>query len=225
MKVQFTDKINFAEGIKALVFGEFGVGKTPLCATAPAPIILSAEEGLLSLRKLKVPFIDVSNYKDLNEAFKWLSSSAEAKNYQTPCLDSLGEIADVIFSEERRKNSDPRKYVPEAREQIFHLVRAFRDLKGKNAVIICKQILQQGTELGAPQRAIPEMPNEKVQNAVPYFFDLVLHMYMHTHVDGKKYQAIHTKQGSPYYQARDRGGNLDEIEKADLTHIFKKAAL
>ena len=225
IQIQYTDKISAKDGVKAVLYGEFGVGKTPLLATAPRPIIFSAEEGLLSLRKLRVAYIDVSNYKDLVEAVKWLNTSSEARNFDTPCLDSMSEIAEVIFAEERRKNNDPRKYVPAARDQMYELVRHFRDMKGKNVVFVGKQAWQDN---GIGQkRAVPAMDNDKLQQAVPYFFDLVLHLYIGTYYDAnnqqQQFRGIHTKQGYPEYQARDRSGNLDLIEWPDLSAIFKKA--
>lgn len=225
INIQYTDKISAKDGVKSVLYGEFGVGKTPLLATAPRPIIFSAEEGLLSLRKLHVAYIDVSNYKDLCEAVKWLNSSNEARNFDTPCLDSMSEIAEVIFAEERRKNNDPRKYVPAARDQMYELVRHFRDMKGKNVVFVGKQALEQDA-LGM-KRAVPAMGNDKLQQAVPYFFDLVLHLYIGSYTDAnnqlQQYRGIHTKQGYPDYQARDRSGNLDLIEFPDLAKIFAKA--
>ena len=38
-----------SSGVKVLVYGQAGSGKTTLIRTAPAPLILSAEAGLLSL--------------------------------------------------------------------------------------------------------------------------------------------------------------------------------
>ena len=55
----------YLRGIKCLVYGESGVGKTVLCSTAPDPIIISAESGLLSLRKKDIPVIEINSLKTL----------------------------------------------------------------------------------------------------------------------------------------------------------------
>ena len=44
-------------GVKVLVYGHAGAGKTSLIRTAPNPVILSAEAGLLSLSDLDIPYI------------------------------------------------------------------------------------------------------------------------------------------------------------------------
>ena len=51
LKIQYTDDPQIFSGVKCVVYGPAGGGKTRLLATAPSPIILSAEKGLLSLKK------------------------------------------------------------------------------------------------------------------------------------------------------------------------------
>ena len=62
-----------------MVYGGAGVGKTVLCSTAPNPVIISAEAGLLSLRDFDIPYVSVTKYEDLVDVYKWMASSAEAK--------------------------------------------------------------------------------------------------------------------------------------------------
>ena len=73
IKVQSTADIQF-HGVKCIIFGGPGVGKTRSIATAPKPIIISAEEGLLSLMEVDVPFIEVKSLDDLNEAYNFLKN-------------------------------------------------------------------------------------------------------------------------------------------------------
>ena len=53
MALQWTtsSRQNLEQGVKVLTWAESGMGKTTLCATAPRPVILSAESGLLALNK------------------------------------------------------------------------------------------------------------------------------------------------------------------------------
>lgn len=50
LKWTTTDRASISQGVKMLVYGASGSGKTGLCATLPAPLIISAEGGLLRLR-------------------------------------------------------------------------------------------------------------------------------------------------------------------------------
>lgn len=222
MEIRYTSQLTNSNGIKAAVFGGSGVGKTRLLATAPDPMILSAEEGLLSLRKEKVPFIDVSNYKDLTEAYLWIMRSNEARKYATFGLDSLSEIAEVVLAEEKKKTNDPRKAYGEMQQQMYALIRNFRDIPNKHVVMIAKEMLVEVSP--NCKQAQPIMPSEKLQAQVPYFFDLVLHLYVGTDPsNGSRFTALHT-QSSANWQAKDRSGTLDPIEYPNLSNIFKKAA-
>jgi ABC-type lipoprotein export system ATPase subunit len=58
-----------ANGVKMLVYGQAGAGKTTLVATLPAPIVLSAEGGLLSIQDANLPYIEISNMESLREAY------------------------------------------------------------------------------------------------------------------------------------------------------------
>ena len=68
-----------ANGVKMLVYGNAGSGKTSLIPTLPNPIVLSAEGGLLSIQAADVPFIEINSMAALMEAYTWLTESAEAK--------------------------------------------------------------------------------------------------------------------------------------------------
>ncbi len=48
-----------ANGVKVLVYGAAGAGKTSLIKTLPNPVVLSAEGGLLSISDADIPFIEV----------------------------------------------------------------------------------------------------------------------------------------------------------------------
>ena len=221
MQIQYTSAISMKDGVKAVVFGGSGVGKTVLLASAPEPIILSAEDGLLSLRKMKVPYIDISNYKQLTEAYTWLIQSSEAKRYQTYGLDSLSEIAECVLGEELKKTADPRRAYGETQQQMYRLIRTVRDIPNKHKVMIAKeQTIETGPGIKC---AVAIMPSEKLQAQLPYFFDLVLHMYVATNPsNGQSYRAIHTAMAANW-NAKDRSGNLDPVEFPNLTQIFTKA--
>ena len=62
-------------GIKALVYGSAGAGKTTLAASMPNPIIISAEGGLLSIQGAGLPYIEVNSMETLQESFEYVASS------------------------------------------------------------------------------------------------------------------------------------------------------
>lgn len=220
MQVLYSNHIKLNYGVKTCLFGGSGVGKTRLLSTAPNPLILSAEKGMLSLRKEKVAYIDVGNYKSLTEAYQWVMSSGEARKFDTLALDSLSEIAEVVLGEELKKTSDGRRAYGETQQQMYRLIRNFRDIDGKNIVMVAKEML---IDVGLTKCAAPIMPSEKLQAQTPYFFDLVLHMYVGSDpATGQRFTALHT-QSSMQWVAKDRSGTLDPIEYPSLSNVFKKA--
>ena len=85
-------------GLKVLVYGQAGAGKTHLIRTLPDPIILSAEGGLLSLQDCNIPYVEVNGIGELGEVYQWLAQSDEAKRYKSVALDSISEIAEVVLN-------------------------------------------------------------------------------------------------------------------------------
>src|SRR4051812_48595027 len=96
-------------GIKALVYGGSGTGKTRLAGTCPNPIIFSAEAGLLSLRQFNLPFLRVASLTDLQTYYNWAAGQTLAglpacgQTFRTLFLDSISEIAEVVLKNELSK--------------------------------------------------------------------------------------------------------------------------
>lgn len=212
-------------GIKVLVHGRSGAGKTCLIPTAPRPIIASAERGTLSIASANIPLARIACLKDLQEFFDWCRASAEAKNFDTVCLDSLSEIGERLLSDEKRSAKDPRQAYGEMQDQIAVLVRQFRDLHGKHVYFSAKTELRDqpdGTKMWGPS-----MPGNKLSQGLPYFFDECFYLgvgEIPSNVAGQpstKYRFIQTGSDTQH-EAKDRSGALDMLEPPNLTHIFDK---
>ena len=207
-------------GVKLLVYGQAGAGKTRLVPTLPKPILLSAESGLLSLQGEDIPYITIGTMADLHEAYTWLTESEEAQQYESVALDSLSEIAEVVLSAEKRVAKDPRQAYGEMQDQMTSLIRAFRDLPGKHVYFSAK-VEKTQDDMGRLLYA-PSMPGNKTGQALPYFFDEVFCLRT-SQAQGnvKGYRYLQT-QPDFQYVAKDRSGVLDEVERPDLSHIFNK---
>jgi phage nucleotide-binding protein len=208
-------------GIKAVVYGPAGSGKTTLCGTAPNPIILSAESGLLSLRGQELPYIEIDSHEALVEVYDWVMESKESKQFDTICLDSLSEIGEVVLADLKKRHKDPRQAYGEVQEQMLELIRNFRDMPGRNVYFACKEEDTKDGTTGAINYR-PMMPGTKLPNQVPYFFDEVFQMYVYTDPQTKEETRALRTRGDNKYVAKDRSGSLDMWEPPDLTHIFNK---
>src|SRR5690554_5487299 len=97
VKLRSTREAAKTNGLKILVYGGAGAGKTTLCKTMPGnPVIISAEGGLLSLRDVDIPVIEVSNLQDVHDAYTFLMDDPEGQKFDWVALDSISEIAEVV---------------------------------------------------------------------------------------------------------------------------------
>jgi phage nucleotide-binding protein len=208
-----------ANGVKLLVYGQAGVGKTTLIKALPDPIILSAEGGLLSIRDADLPYIEIADLDTLREAYAWLAGSDEAKAYQSVALDSISEIAEVVLSAEKRATKDLRQAYGAMQEQVADIIRAFRDLPGRHVYMSAKLEKTQD-ELGRVLYS-PSMPGNKTGQALPYFFDEVLALRVEKDAEGVIQRALMCDSDG-LWLAKDRSGKLDMWEAPDLGAIIAK---
>lgn len=222
-------------GIKMLVYSQSGVGKTCLVATAPRPLMISAEAGALSLSKANlerlygvnhphvtydIPMIVIKNVDDLTQAYNFCTTSPHMANFDTVCLDSISEIGEVVLNNAKKLVKDPRQAYGELIEKMETLVRLFRDLPGKHVYMAAKMEPFKDEMSGVVKYAL-SMPGAKLAVKLPYFFDEVFRLGIGKDPQGKEYRFLQT-QPDLQYEAKDRSGSLDKVEYPSLTHIINK---
>jgi phage nucleotide-binding protein len=207
-----------ASGVKLLVYGQAGAGKTSLIKTLPQPIVLSAEGGLLSIQDADLPYLEINSMDDLREAWVWLGT-AEGMGYQSVALDSISEIAEVCLNTEKKATKDPRQAYGAMQEQMADIIRAFRDLPGRHVLMTAK--LEKSQDEMARILYAPSMPGNKTGQSLPYFFDEVLALRVERDADGNTQRALMC-DGDGSWLAKDRSGKLDAWEAPDLGAIIAK---
>lgn len=208
-----------ANGVKLLVYGQAGAGKTTLITTLPKPIVLSAEGGLLSIQDADLPFIEIGSMDDLMEAYEWLTNSEEAKGYGSVALDSISEIAEVVLNAEKKIAKDPRQAYGAMQEKMSEIIRAFRDLPDRHVYMSAKLEKTQD-EMGRVTYA-PSLPGNKMGQSLPYFFDEVLALRVEKDADGASQRALMCDSDG-LWLAKDRSGKLGLWEAPDLGEIIAK---
>lgn len=226
IKYTTTKKASHAHGVKMLIYGRSGVGKTSLLATAPNPIILSAESGLLSLteanqRRMFGKAVDIQvalirTIDDLVQAHEDLSGVDVP--FDTICLDSVTEMGEVVLSNAKQTSKDPRQAYGELLDRMTQVLKAFRDIEGKHVVFIAKE-----ESRGQNDSTLygPAMPGSKLGPQLPYLFDEVFHLAIGETPEGVKYRYLQT-QPDLQFDAKDRSGALDHIEEPNLTKLINK---
>ncbi len=217
MNITTTKEQGEMHGVKMLVHGPAGAGKTRLCATTgdlEHTIILSAEAGLLSLRHVEIDAVVINRLQDMRDALEHVKQS----NYRWVCIDSLSEVAEIVLHEEKEKSKDPRKAYGELADIMFKLIKAFRDLPGKNVVMTCKTEKQQndGAMLWSPM-----LPGRQLSAGISYLFDEVFAIRAQKRDDGSVVPYLQTVNDG-YYECKDRSGALAPAEPASLEKIVSK---
>lgn len=224
------DAIN-DNGIKALVYGEAGAGKTVLCSTMNQPtIILSAESGLLSLKKVLrekpelkklIKTIIIKTVDDLQDALEFFQDNPE-RVCNWICLDSISEIAEQILKAEKEVNKDARQAYGNLTTRCLDILRAFRDLPRYNVLMTAKMARHETDEGVGYFTTL--FPGKGVGANIPYLFDEVFALrIIEEEVDGEivKQRLLQTEKDVKY-EAKDRSGELRAFEPANMAKIFKR---
>lgn len=210
-----------SDGMKVLVYGQAGAGKTSLIPTLPSPVVLSAEGGLLSISQHDIPYIEISTLDDLGKAYQWLTGSEEAKQFQSVALDSISEVAEVVLAHELRANKDGRAAYGELNQKMGAMIRTFRDLPGKHVYFSAKLEKAQD-EMGRILYS-PSMPGKSLTQQLPYFFDFVFPLRVEKDPEGNTQRAIMTDSDG-LWLAKSRGQGLAPWEAPDLGAIISKVS-
>ena len=220
IKLTTTREAAQSNGIKMLVYGGAGSGKTTLASTTGGnALIISAESGLMSLRDHDIDAIEVSSFDEVFEAYKFVESGDGTK-YDWVCLDSLSEIAETCLAAEKKTNQDPRAAYGETAEKMLRLIKAFRDLPGRNIYMSAKMSRDKDESTGAFLYGAM-MPGRQLGPQLPYLFDLVCAMRCETNPEGESVRSLQTFKDLQY-DCKDRSGVLVSFESANLSLISSK---
>ena len=218
-----------SSGVKVLVYSNAGIGKTMLCATAPCPLIISAESGLLSLTPKNIervfgantpgicydiPVAPISSIRDLEEVYNMLKAGTQIK---TACLDSLSEIAEVCLRNAMATNNDGRAAYGDMSTEIISWCKKFRDLPNIHCYFSSKQGFSEDSRKNGPS-----LPGRVLDRELPYLFDEVLQLDLYEQEGSLPQRFLRTSPDLKNY-AKDRSGALDPNgERANLTYLFDK---
>jgi phage nucleotide-binding protein len=215
-------ELSKTSGVKVLLYGASGLGKTSQFKHTGKTILISLESGELVLSDAKnVDVVRVSNLAEIREAYEYVKANKD--KYDTVGIDSLSELSEVIVAELKKmpEYSDPRdtfKLWGKYTELMLQIAKSFRDLNGINVVLVA---LDESVKNGFEEKIMPSVAAKKAQGKLPSLYDEVLYLRA-TENDEREFVCHPTAD----VVAKDRSGKLDPIEPCSrekgIEHIFKK---
>lgn len=218
-------------GVKSVIYGGPGSGKTPLINTAPNPVMLVCEPGLLSMRGSNVPCFEGYTVKAIKEFFKWLYSSSEVKKFDTLVIDSVSQLAEIILIDKLKTIKHGQKAFGEMNNEVMEYASWLFYLKQKHVVLLAKEaVIQKDVMVFVNNQPTvqtlnkrqPYFPGKELNIKIPHLFDEILHADKATVPGQNGEQRVLQSLEAKDLMARDRSGKLDPMEPHDLTYLFNK---
>jgi hypothetical protein len=200
-------------GMKAIVYGAPGTGKTPLVGTAPRPVLLATEPGLLSMRKSDVPTWIGHTKARIDEFMKWFELSSESKNFDTLAIDSTSQMCDIALSESKQKHGLAQ--YGEMADYVYPYLERLYFMKEKHMYLIAKE------EVMPDGKKRPYYPGKFLPTQIPHKYDCVLRLARVPIPNVGEHLAFQCN-GSIDVVARNRTGDLADYEPANFGDLVKK---
>lgn len=213
------------DALKMVVYGDSGVGKTVFGSTAPKPLYISAEAGLLSIADKDIDVVEINEWPDLVAVFELLKKGGHG--YQSVVLDSLTELQKKHQDYLLAKTSQPRLSMQAWGDNISavrKVCRLFRDLPLNVILIALAGEIASEDGSGTPRKCFA-LNGKTLPGEVMGFFDLVGFMFTQDQKDDSG--ATVTKrairfQPNETIPAKDRSGKLNTLEPPDFQAIYGK---
>lgn len=214
-------------GIKALIYGPAGTGKTPILNTAPRPVLLATEPGLLSMRNSTVPTYEAYTPQRVDEFFKWFFGSTETKAFDTLGIDSGSQIADIYLnaaltgkSSSGNKKHGLAAYGEMADNTMEHL-RTLYYKRYCHTYVICKEEIAD-VEYQSLRR--PYFPGKVLPIQVPHLYDFIIRLAKTQAIPGISGEHLAFQcNGNMNVLSRNRTGNLNDFEEPHFGKLVSKA--
>ena len=219
IRIMTVDESLQNNGVKVLVYGAAGSGKTTMAATTGGPtLIISAESGLLALAGAPdyIQVIEVKSIDDFDDAFEYIDEVR--RDYDWIILDSVSEIAEVCLSAEKKDTKDPRQAYGAMIDKMTDRIKDFRN-SGYNVLMTCKVQRIVDNDTGRTVYA-PNLPGNRLADDIPYLFDEVLALRVEEDDEGESYRVLQT-DSDKHYIAKDRSGELEMFIEPNIEKISK----
>jgi hypothetical protein len=210
--------------LNVLVYGDYKIGKTYLASMVKDALIISIEDGVLSLAGTDVDYIEVKSYTQVMQLIKAIKTEDQFKKYKWIFLDTITEFGQTLYPRIRdkyeekaqsngSKGADGRQVWGNFGEKIGDIVRAIRSLDKHTCILAHPTDKEQDD--GTVKRS-PDIYGKSGERIVGWLDEI---FYMHMNDKGER---MFLTQSTDRTIAGDRSGKLEKIEPALLDVVAKK---
>lgn len=212
LKAAKTFAIQF--GMKAIVYGPPGSAKTPTINTAPRPVLLATEPGLLSMRGSEVPTWIAPTKDRIDEFMKWFEHSNEAKNFDTLAIDSISQMCSIAL--ESSKKAHGLAQYGDMADYVYPYLKRLYYMQNKHMFLIAKE------ELTVDGKRRPSFPGKFLPTEIPHLYDCILRLAK-ANIPNVGEALAFQCNGSFDVVARNRTGTLNDFEEPHFGKLIAKA--
>lgn len=202
-------------GCKAIIYGPAGTGKTPIINSAPRPVLLACEPGLLSMRNSDVPTWIAPTKDKIDEFFKWFELSSEAKKFDTLAIDSVSQMCEIALNEAKKRIKHGLQIYGDMNDYIYPYMERLYFMPEKHMYLIAKEEVQ---DSGLRR---PYYPGKQLPIQIPHRYDCILRLAK-VPVPNVGEATAFQCNGTYDVIARNRTADLAEFEQPDFGLIVKK---
>lgn len=213
-------------GLKMIVFGPPGVGKTYFASTAQNVLFLLAEKGgMLGIKDKGIDVIHINKFADLIDAYQFLRK--DGHGYKTVVIDSITEVQKKSMDDILIKAGVQTPRMNDWGEnirQISNMCRLFRDLP-MNVIFLAHESIEKDEETGETSRRL-SVNGQKLPEEIAGFVDCVGYMQANEKLTEDKKKTITVRAirfgATKKIVCKDRSGKLDIWEEPNFEAIYAK---
>lgn len=220
MNLTTTGELANASGLKCIIYGNPGCGKTPLVTTASNVLYVAVERGQVSLQGTNVPAVEAYDLPSFYQFIEWMDKSEEAKQYSTFFIDSVSRFCSLVLDEELAKKSKSGEKVNgqaaygEMAKRVLKMFHLFNNMKNRSIVMLA----QSDTK---PEQARPYFEGNEIDTKIPHLFDGVFHLGNHDIPERGLTYSLQMRETSQHF-ARCRFNAAADYEAANLDYLINK---
>jgi len=128
-------------GINLLLYGDSGTGKTWFAGTAPKPLILDFDGGIITLRDKDIPYIPREEMATWKKALKVIDEAMESKEFKTIVIDSFTILSAICMEYVLKENGIDTPRIQDYGQQIRLLQGLIDTLTSSypemNLIVVC----------------------------------------------------------------------------------------